>query len=105
MFNIFKSVPTITSDELVNKLKNPNNVLIDIRTIQEYRLGHIKGASNIPLNRLNTYQGDKEKTYYVICQSGIRSKKAAKYLQKQGYSVWHVLGGMNAWRGKVIGGK
>lgn len=105
MFNIFKSVPNITSDELVNKLKNPNNVLIDVRTTQEYRLGHIKGANNIPLNRLNTYQGDKEKAYYVICQSGVRSKKAVKYLQKQGYSVWHVLGGMNAWRGKVIGGK
>ncbi len=42
------------------------------------------------------------KTVYVICQSGARSKLAAKKLKHQGYNAINVQGGMNTWRGKIV---
>ena len=71
----------------------------------EHRSGHIKGAKNIPLQGINRYDGDKEKTVYVICQSGMRSKQAAKELKKSGYDVVNVRGGMNQWFDRTVGGK
>lgn len=105
MLTIFKSVPSMTIAELKTSLKNRQMVLLDVRTIQEYRSGHIRGAKNVPLNHINTYQGDKEKLHLIICQSGMRSKQAAKFLQKQGYQVKNIRGGLNRWDGPLIGGK
>lgn len=42
---------------------------------------------------------------YVICQSGMRSKKAVRQLKKQGISAIHVKGGMHQWNGPIQGGK
>lgn len=41
----------------------------------------------------------------MICQSGMRSRQAAKILTKKGYQVTNVRGGMNQWTGKTVGGK
>ena len=41
----------------------------------------------------------------MICQSGMRSRQAAKALLKKGYQVKNVSGGMNAWHGQIKGGK
>ncbi|MBG9753705.1 sulfurtransferase [Bacillus thuringiensis] len=73
--------------------------LIDVRTVGEYRGNHMKGFQNIPLNELasRASQLDKNKEVIVICQSGMRSKQAAKMLKKLGFQqVINVSGGMNA---------
>lgn len=67
--------------------------------------GHIKDARNIPLSTIDSYRVDTTKPVYLICQSGICSKKAARILSKKGYQAIHVKGGMLAWIGKNIGGK
>lgn len=72
---------------------------IDVRTVGEYRGNHMKGFQNIPLNELasKVNQLDKNKEVIVICQSGMRSKQAAKVLKKLGFQrVINVSGGMNA---------
>ena len=59
----------------------------------------MKGFQNIPLNELasKVNQLDKNKEVIVICQSGMRSKQAAKVLKKLGFQrVINVSGGMNA---------
>ncbi|QQC74200.1 rhodanese-like domain-containing protein [Lactococcus garvieae] len=53
-------------------------------------LGQVSGASLVP-----------GKKYFVICQSGMRSKKASKILSKMNYNVTNVTGGMLSWHGKV----
>ena len=58
-------------------------MLLDVRTAQEYARGHIKGARSYPLDRLNTYQGIKDKPIFLICHSGARSKRGAKLLNKK----------------------
>ncbi len=103
MFNFFKKVPSVSTKELAERLNN-KMVLLDVRTPQEFRQGHIAQAQNVPLNKLPNYAG-KEKEVYVICQSGMRSKQGAKILQGKGYQVTNIRGGMNMWSGPRRVGK
>jgi len=76
--------------------------LIDIREIYEFNSGSIVGAINIPMGNLlmepNKYL-TKEKTYYIMCQSGGRSGSACAELSKQGFDVVNVSGGMGSYVG------
>lgn len=103
MFSLFQRGSTISTSELSDKIKHPIT-LLDVRTPEEYHGGHIAKAVNVPLNTVNRYQG-KEKEVYVICQSGMRSKQAAKLLKQKGYEAINVQGGMNRWQGPTRGGK
>ena len=102
MFSFFKSVPSITTTELESLLQQKVN-LIDVRTPAEFKAGHIRGAKNVPLPYVEDYKG--QGPVYVICQSGMRSKRAAKVMKKNGIDVINVRGGMSAWRGKRVQGK
>lgn len=85
-------------DELIGKIE-----LIDIREYYEFMNGSIKTAKNIPMNQLLSQPAhylDKSKTYYIICQSGMRSKSVVNALQKLGYQVIDVEGGMGTYKGK-----
>ncbi|MEE0949055.1 Rhodanese-related sulfurtransferase [Streptococcus equinus] len=95
---------TITTTELENKMQDKSTVLLDVRTAQEYIGGHIKGARLFSLDRIHTYEGKKDKSIYLICHSGARSKRAAKILKAKGYDAISVKGGMLAWHGKIVGG-
>ncbi|WP_454967882.1 rhodanese-like domain-containing protein [Gemella sanguinis] len=101
MFYLFTKVDNISTFELEEKLKNQIQ-LIDVRTPIEFQRGHIKNAKNIPLSELANFTPIADKTIYVICHSGARSKIAAKKLKKKGYDVINVQGGMMAWRGKIV---
>lgn len=103
MFKFIKRLPSISTKELENKLSE-KIVLLDVRTQDEYKRGHIHQAISKPLDKMNTYKG-KENNVYVICQSGIRSKKAARILKNKGYDVVNVRGGMSQWRGSIVRGK
>lgn len=76
--------------------------LIDIREPYEYKSGTLRTAKNIPMgNLLNapTKYLIKDKTYYILCQSGGRSSSACRALQKEGYHVINVSGGMGSYVG------
>jgi len=76
--------------------------IIDIREPYEYKSGSLKTAKNIPMGNLVSEPDrflDKEKTYYIICQSGGRSGNTCRVLSKQGYSVINVAGGMGSYVG------
>lgn len=101
MFGIFNLVPSVTTTELSQELNN-GITLIDVRTRKEFDKGYIFGAKNVPLDELATFSGDKEDKVYIICKSGVRSKKAAKELKEEGYSVVNVSGGMKSWEGPTM---
>jgi rhodanese-related sulfurtransferase len=76
--------------------------LIDIREPYEYKSGTLKTAKNIPMgNLVNAPEKylNKNKTYYIMCQSGGRSGRTCSYLLKQGYDVVNVSGGMGSYAG------
>ena len=96
-----KGVKSISTDELKPELKNKNKQFIDVRTSAEFKANRIKEFKNIPLNELPARTGelDASKETYVICQSGMRSSKAASILNKKGFtSVINVRGGMGSYR-------
>lgn len=104
MFGLFNRSAAISTDQLKVE-KNSQTKIIDVRTPGEYRAGHIPGAKNVPLNKIEGYTGNKDEKVYVICQSGMRSKRAASILNKKGYDVVNIRGGMTQWSGPVRGGK
>ncbi|WP_419210999.1 molybdopterin-synthase adenylyltransferase MoeB [Maribacter sp. X9] len=73
--------------------------LLDVRTLEEFQELHLQGATHIPLNELEKRAGElrRESPVYVICQSGIRSRKAILTLQKlfPESEFIQVIGGMN----------
>lgn len=78
----------------------PNSVLIDVRSIQEYREYHIDGAICIPYfeiqNRIEKEITNKNTLIIVYCQSGMRSKKAMEILEKKGYqNVYNIKNGLD----------
>lgn len=63
--------------------------IVDVRTIEEYTSGHIKGAVNIPYESIDENTNlDKENTIFVYCKSGRRSKIAYNTLKDLGYTVY-----------------
>ena len=58
-------------------------VVLDVRTEREWNNGHIEHAVHIPLNELNNRLAEVKqlnKPIVVCCESGVRSAKAAKFL-------------------------
>lgn len=79
-------------------------VLLDVRTPQEYREGHIPESKNVPLQTINNIVScvrNKETPLYVYCYSGARSSRAVSMLQHIGYTNVTNIGGISAYSGKV----
>lgn len=64
-------------------------ILVDVRSPQEYKEGHLDGAINIPEYDIRKVAKDKltdlHQKIIVYCDSGSRSKRASKRLEKMGY--------------------
>lgn len=95
---------TLSQEALLAELKSGQTPLIlDVRSPQEYRDGHIAGAVNIPHtqlpNRLNELAGFKNKKVVVYCKSGRRAGIAMETLTQAGFShLLHLDGDMDGWR-------
>ena len=79
-------------------------MLLDVRTPEEYRSGHIPGSKNISLqaiDRVSAAAENKDTALYVYCQSGARSRQAAGLLRQMGYTNVNNIGGIAAYTGKV----
>ena len=89
--------------EELKQLQNEGAIIIDVRSPQEYREGHIDGAISIPEYKIKKEVEnripDKNQNIVVYCSSGGRSKKAQKQLRKLGYSqVYNLYNGLtNYW--------
>lgn len=95
-----QGVKSISTGDLKGKLSDTNTQFIDVRTPGEYKDRHISQFQNIPLDQLPTKIGklDPEKETVIICQSGMRSSRAARILKKAGFkNVINVRGGMSRW--------
>lgn len=79
-----------------------STVLLDVRTQSEWDDGHIDRALFIPVQELERRLGElepyKDKTIIAYCRSGNRSGVAARILEKQGYTVLNMEGGIIRWQ-------
>ena len=82
--------------------------LLDVRTKDEFRGGHIKGATLIPVNEIEssaeTKLPDKNAVILVYCQSGGRASRAAKILAGMGYTNVNNFGGIMSWPYDTVNG-
>ncbi|HSQ68486.1 MAG TPA: rhodanese-like domain-containing protein, partial [Steroidobacteraceae bacterium] len=77
--------------------------VVDVREPDEVSgpLGHIEGASLIPLGALKARKSelDPGKPVVTVCRAGARSAQAVVMLQKQGFGdLANLAGGMLRWR-------
>lgn len=95
----------ITATELHAMRQRGEDIqLIDVRDPEEYDLAHIDGATLIPLAELPNrfHELDRNRPVVLHCRRGIRSMKALKLLQAEGFTrVKSVCGGIEAWSTEV----
>lgn len=100
------SVPqTITAQEAFDLVQdnvgNPEFVIVDVRTPDEFADGHLENAINIDFNadsfRDNLNLLDKSNTYLIYCRSGNRSAQALTTMNDLGFSDVRDMGGIIDW--------
>lgn len=96
--------PAITQGHLMERLTSAQAPpLIDVRTPEEYRAGHIPGAINIPLQqfekRLDELEAYRDEEVVLYCESGGRAAYGGRWLATRGFQELRLLDGhMGAWR-------
>jgi rhodanese-related sulfurtransferase len=93
------AVDPVGATALIN---HENAVVLDVRSIAEFKDGHIVNSINIPLNglgnNLKQLEKHRDKPIIAVCRSGSRSASACRTLRKQGFEqVKNLRGGIMAW--------
>ena len=87
-----QNIPEMTVQEVNEYLNEGNNpVLLDVRGLDEWERGHLKGSVHIPRGELE-YEAevtmpDKSREVIVICAGGVRSLLAGETLKAMGYET------------------
>lgn len=102
LFQLFQPIDIHKGLEEFEKTKDA--LLLDVRTVNEYKEGHIPGSYNLPLEDISSIEQvetKKERPIFVYCFSGRRSAKASESLKKMGYQKVKNIGGINSYKGRV----
>ena len=96
---IFANFESIDAKQAIALIEQDENVtLLDVRTIQEYKEGHLRDATLIPVQALSENLGmlkqDKHKKILVYCRTGSRSVSASRILEENGFTPINIKGGI-----------
>lgn len=98
--DFYRSISPLQAMQMLQDIAT-YTVVIDVRTSEEYRPEHIRGAVNIPLDLLEEKIAasvpDRQQEIILYCRSGNRSKEAAHLLSSMGYSNVFDLGAISDW--------
>jgi rhodanese-related sulfurtransferase len=99
--------PQEASTLIQDNQNNPDFVILDVRTSEEFTDGHIEDAINLDyysetfrdeLNKL-----DKDKRYLIYCRSGNRSGKALNIMEELNFrEVYNMSGGILEWEAEGL---
>lgn len=96
---------TITPEE-AKEMMIEGNIILDVRTKEEYNQGHIEGAKLLPVDSIITgeleHLPNKDQVILIYCRSGNRSAKAANYLANEGYANVYDFGGIIDWPYEIV---
>ena len=95
-----KRASSLQVTQLLNRGKT---TIVDVRTPQEFAIGHLRDAKNIPLADLATQISEldksKSRSVVIVCQTGARADKAVRQLAAAGFDdVVSLEGGLTAWQ-------
>jgi len=74
----------------IEEYLNDGAIVIDVRTVDEYAGGHVKGSKNIVLNSIASKVAEIkafDKKIITVCRSGARSGQASSFLGQHGIDV------------------
>jgi adenylyltransferase/sulfurtransferase len=96
----------VTVKQMQQALANPSLGIkvIDVREADEYEIAKVNGVPLLPLSQIQSRftELDPNQQYYLHCKGGVRSLKAVKFLQEQGFKyVKSVAGGIAAWSEEI----
>ena len=104
-------IEDITTQEaftlIQNNQNNPDFVIFDVRTSEEFNEEHIEDAINIDFYS-EAFQDtldilDKDKTYVVYCKVGGRSRSALEMMAELNFmEAYNVLGGIDQWKAEEL---
>lgn len=95
-------VKHVKADEAAKLVSGDKVTVVDVRTPDEYKEGHIKGAQNIDIASKDFKEQlsklDKSKPVLVHCQAGGRSTRSLKTFEELGFKdVIHLDEGFGGW--------
>lgn len=97
----------ITPEKLSEWIKEGNSPkLIDVRNPVELAISTFPGADSIPIEKLPHFfsDWDRDQELVFICRTGLRSARALKMAEAQGFTHTRCLqGGINAWAAEIDG--
>ena len=78
-------------------------VLLDVREMDEWVVGHAPSAVHLPMSEIAQRVGEVPPgEVYVICRVGSRSAQVAHWLNGQGWQASNVDGGMQSWQAQGL---
>lgn len=96
-----KKIANHPAAQIEDVMKNPDNIIVDVRTGEEYKEGHVPNALNIDIygeqfeDEIVKAIPDKTTPVYIYCKSGKRSMQASEKLVALGYTnITNVTGGI-----------
>ena len=94
--------PKQAYDLIMCNMGNPDFIILDIRTPNEYSSGHIERAELLDFYSDSFQQEldelEKTRAYLIYCRSGNRTGTAMKMMQSLGFTeVYNMLGGIGRW--------
>lgn len=104
----FSTIRQVSPTELTMLVNRQDGVVVDIRSEDDYKKGHIAGARQLSASQINEQklaglEKQKDAPIIVVCQAGISAQKSAAVLAKQGFTNVAVLqGGMGTWTGASL---
>lgn len=104
MAKLRQEIKEISVQELAQRIENDSDLtVVDIRGLDEWDQGNIKGSVHIPRGYLELqiegHARDRDKPVAVMCAGGVRSLLGARDLETMGYTnVVSVAGGFNGWK-------
>lgn len=96
---------TVSQKRFQRLMTKKNTVLLDVRTPDEYKAGHIPGSLQIDVLKVGDFKKqvsglEKTKTYLLYCHSGKRSKQALTLMKEAGFTkLYDLEGGFSNWKG------
>lgn len=94
---------SLTPARAVQLINREKAVVIDVCETEEFAVGHVGGARNVPLGqfeeRLPSLVKNKALPLVLVCASGARANRAVAMARKLGYdNAQAMAGGLKAWR-------
>ncbi len=94
---------TLTASGAVQLINREKAVVVDVSEAEEFAKGHVGGAKNLPLARLEAdlpgAVKNKSLPLILVCPNGSRAKRALETAKKLGYTnAQSISGGLGAWR-------